>query len=182
MNQRCIIVILITTFCFITLITTYPLKTEYIFELKDDLGTAIDITSQGDHTYIVRSDFKLYKYNLTTKTFVFFQGPQESSVDLLIRAVTVDGIGEVRVCAGNYNKEYEFITSWAITGYTNLCYETKRGYLANSFVYRKAGIGSNDIYAFKIGGSYILYYSGIFSFSADETSKIKIILYNSIIN
>ena len=57
-------------------ILAVPVLTGYYAYLKESGRSAIDICSQGLYTFIVATDYKIYKWNYATNQFNFFQGPQ----------------------------------------------------------------------------------------------------------
>ena len=100
---------------------------DFTVELKDNGANAIDITSQGAFTFILRSDNKIYKWD-GISAFVFFQGPANLGVDYLIRSITVNELGVIWACADNYDKLFKYINS-AWTLFSSIpCYNVKIGY------------------------------------------------------
>ena len=77
---------------------SYPLVSIYSIELKDNGGNTIAIASQGDHTFIIRSNFRIKKWNQTTTSFESFQGPQLNGVDIDIISIGANYKGNVGVC------------------------------------------------------------------------------------
>jgi len=102
---------------------------DFTVELKDNGANAIDITSQGAFTFILRSDNKIYKWD-GISAFVFFQGPANLGVDYLIRSITVNELGVIWACADNYDKLFKYINSaWTeLTLGGTPCYNVKIGY------------------------------------------------------
>jgi len=104
----------------------HTVSSDFTSILRDNNSNAIDITSQGEYTFILRSDFKIYKWNGTA--FVFFQGPVNAGLDYPIRGVTVTELGVIWVCADNYNKLFKYINSaWTLIS-SIPCYNVKIGY------------------------------------------------------
>jgi len=114
--------------------------------LIDSTHGAIDITSQGDYTFIIGSDFRLYKWNATNNLFESFNGPLASGVPVDLNTVTVTELGIMWACARNYLDLYKYDgTNWTLfyTFGTTLCYYVKIGYGPSSrLVIAQEGITS----------------------------------------
>ena len=172
-------IMLLNIIIFLIARTTYsvhPSIIDYEVILKDNTHPAVDVTSQGDYTFIVGSDKKLYKWNTVTNAFDFFQGPSVSGVDVDIRFVTCNESGVIWICGGNYDNLWKFTTVWTQITITFECRAVKTNYGSTQLVVGSQGYNVRYYYYWisapnNFGEEDISNTSTAFSFSVDDSSK-----------
>ena len=163
----------------ITRISLVPTLTGYYAYLKDNTHAAIDICSQGgDYTFIIGSDFKIYKWNYATSQFDFFQGPtyfvNPDTFDYEVRSITCTETGDL-YCCRNHATPMIFKYSagaWTTMNATNVsyCYHLKIGNGPGSRLYvGREGVLNNNVFYLNNAGSFVSYgITNNFAFSSDD--------------
>jgi len=175
MNSVLLLILIISQVLIKIILSANPQINDFELILKDGNHNTIDIASQGDYTFAVKSDNKLYKWNSVTSQFDFFQGPQILGVDIAVRSVTVTEQEVIWVCADSYNKLFKYVAgTWSQITFPYSCYIVRTGYGPNTkVVVGTEGTQSSTFYYQSSPGTFTsqAVASNIYSFTVGDTGK-----------